>query len=307
MNTTIIPYHNPLALLDQTDLAESTKDQYRKALTAYLATGESLLDPHAVAAYAQSLPTSSRAFLKAGLKILTDRAANTLKGQATPSNVISIQAALYRIESLQNAITVKQPAGHKAHTWLSQTQVSALLITCENGIVGQRDRLVLGLLVGAGLRRRELAELRFDAVKLQPRGDRFRTVLDVQGKGAKDRVVPISDSLANAIDAWGQIVGHHGRIARALGRNRQPKESISPVAIFNIVRKRGAMIGKTTLAPHDLRRTFAQLGYEAGIPITQISILLGHANIATTQRYLNLELDLDTTVSDFIPFQPCTV
>ncbi|RLC86410.1 MAG: hypothetical protein DRJ03_08820 [Chloroflexi bacterium] len=302
MDTTLIPYHDPLTLLDQTDLAESTKDQYRKALTAYLATGESLLEPHALAAHAQTLPASGRAFLKAGLRILTDGAANSLKGRATPDNVAAIQAALYRIEALQNAITVKQPTGQKAHTWLSQAQVRALLSTCENGIVGQRDRLVLGLLVGAGLRRRELADLRFDAIKLQPRGDRFRTVLDVQGKGAKDRVVPISDSLANAIDQWGQQVGHHGRIARALGRNRKPKETISPVAIFNIVRKRGAMMGKSTLAPHDLRRTYAQLGYEAGIPVTQISILLGHADIATTQKYLNLALDLDTTISDFIPF-----
>jgi integrase len=68
------------------------------------------------------------------------------------------------------------------------------------------------------------------------------------------------------------------------------------------VSKAGAAIGKPDLAPHDLRRTYAQLGYEAGVPITQISKLLGHANVATTQRYLNLDLDLSTTVSDFIPF-----
>ena len=47
----------------------------------------------------------------------------------------------------------------------------------------------------------------------------------------------------------------------------------------------------------------AQLGYEAGVPITQISKLLGHATVATTQRYLNLDLDLETTISDFIPFE----
>ena len=48
-------------------------------------------------------------------------------------------------------------------------------------------------------------------------------------------------------------------------------------------------------------RTFAQLGYSAGVPLTQISTLLGHADVRTTQRYLNLALDLETTVSDFIP------
>jgi integrase len=72
--------------------------------------------------------------------------------------------------------------------------------------------------------------------------------------------------------------------------------------LFNIVAQYGRKIGKPGLAPHDLRRTYAQLGYEAGISITQVSRLLGHANVATTQRYLNLELDVKMTVSDFIPY-----
>ena len=74
------------------------------------------------------------------------------------------------------------------------------------------------------------------------------------------------------------------------------------MGIYNIVNKAGQMIGQPELAPHDLRRTFAQLGFQAGVPITQISKLLGHTSISTTQRYLNLDLDLATTVSDFIPF-----
>jgi len=57
------------------------------------------------------------------------------------------------------------------------------------------------------------------------------------------------------------------------------------------------MAGKPDLQPHDLRWTYAQLGYDAGISVTQISRLLGHASINTTQRCLNLDLEL--TVSDF--------
>jgi integrase len=65
---------------------------------------------------------------------------------------------------------------------------------------------------------------------------------------------------------------------------------------------RGKLIGKRDLQPHDLRRTYAQLRFAAGVPITQISRQLGHASIETTQRYLNLELDLESTVSDFVLF-----
>jgi integrase len=62
------------------------------------------------------------------------------------------------------------------------------------------------------------------------------------------------------------------------------------------------MIGKPELQPHDLRRTYAELGRRAGVSIEQISRLLGHATIKTTQEYLNIELDLETTISDFVPF-----
>jgi integrase len=84
--------------------------------------------------------------------------------------------------------------------------------------------------------------------------------------------------------------------------NREPGDRISAQGIFGIVRRRGTTIGKAKLAPHDLRRTYAQLGYEAGVSITQISKLLGHSSLETTQRYLNLDLDLSSTVSDFVPF-----
>ena len=78
-------------------------------------------------------------------------------------------------------------------------------------------------------------------------------------------------------------------------------ESMSAVAAFQIVRKYGKLIGVPGLAPHDLRRTYAHLGYQAGVPITQIKELLGHASVATTQRYLDLSLDLENTASDFVP------
>jgi integrase len=91
------------------------------------------------------------------------------------------------------------------------------------------------------------------------------------------------------------------RVARSLGRKKELGKSMSAVAIFHLVNKYGKKIGLPNLAPHDLRRTFAQLGYDAGVPITQLSVLLGHSSIDVTQKYLNLDLDLETTVSDFIP------
>ena len=294
---------DPLVMIDRADLAASTKTQYKRALGRFFReTGASITDVDALAGHAETLPRSGRAFLKAAVRLYTGGVATAIKGQATPENVNAVQAALYRIDALQDAVKTSNGKGQKAHTWLTQAEVKKLFDACQNGIVGQRDRLAIGLLVAAGLRREEAAKLRFEDVKLQPVGDRIRTVLDITGKGSKARVVPISDALANAITDWSAVVGGEGLVLRSLGMKKQPGESISGQGIFDLVAKRGALIGKPGLQPHDLRRTYAQLGFEAGIPITQISRLLGHASIETTQRYLNLDLDLESTVSDFIPF-----
>jgi len=285
------------------DLADGTKSKYAAAVTRYLDAGGDLQDAAALAAYAETVSHADRAHLKAAVKLYTDRLSTLVKAQATPDNVNQVQAALMRFEALQEAVKVKAPQGQKAHTWLTQAQVKVLLDTCGGDLQGQRDRLALGLLVAAGLRRQEAVNLTFADVILQPVKGKMRTVLDVRGKGAKRRVVPISDRLANAIDEWAAVAGSEGRILRSVTQGGELGKSLSSVGLFHVVRDHGAAIGKPDLAPHDLRRTYAQLGYEAGVPITQISRLLGHASVATTQRYLNLELDLDTTVSDFVPFE----
>jgi len=284
------------------NLAESTKAKYSRAVERYQDAGGNLLDAEQLAEYAQGLPASGRAFLKAAVKLVTDRLAVQVKGMATPDNVAAVQATLYRAEALQDAIQTKTPKGTKAHVWLSQAQVKTLLDTCGDDVKGQRDRLALGLLVAAGLRCSEAVNLTFAGVKLQPIKGKMRTVLEVEGKGAKSRVVPISDRLANAIDEWAAVAGGEGCILRSITKGGEVGASLSSVGVFNLVREAGAAMGKPELAPHDLRRTYAQLGYEAGVPVTQISRLLGHSSIQTTQRYLNLDLDLSTTVSDFVPF-----
>jgi integrase len=290
-------------------LQDSTKDQYTRAIENAAAAGVNLTDPQALNAYAATVGSSTRAFLSAVITKLTHALETQAKSMATPENVLDVQATIYRAEALREAVKIEKSKGHKAHTWLSQKEVKDLMRACEvrksgnpeTGIIAQRDKLALALLVGAGLRRSEAVNLTFENLKTQPVNGKARTVLNVHGKGAKDRIVPISDKLAARIRRWGDVVGHKGRILRSLGRNKTPGKSMSTTAVYNLVQKRGELMGREELEPHDLRRTYAQLGYEAGIAITQISRLLGHASVKTTQRYLNLELDLDTTISDFIP------
>jgi site-specific recombinase XerD len=292
-------------MIKQANLADSTKIKYLSAIRGYLATGNSLADAEALTSYAQTLSKSGKAFLKSAIRLWSNEIARRAKAGATPDNVKAVQATVYRVEALQDAIKVKADNGTKAHTWLSQAEVKRLLQNCcdMDTITGLRDKITLGLLTGAGLRREELVNLTWADIERLPVKGKMRTVLNIKGKGAKNRPVPISDKLAAALDKWADVVGREGFVVRSLGMNRELGDSISAVAIFHLVNKDGAKIGKPDLAPHDLRRTYAQLGYEAGVPITQISKLLGHSSVATTQRYLNLDLDLETAVSDFIPFE----
>jgi len=305
MNTTALSTIKKAGLdmqaIDRADLQPTTKAQYKKAINNMLGAGVNPMDYNALVSYADGLKQSSRSFLKSALRMMSLDFEQSMKGSATPENIGTMQAGIMRLEAMRSAVKVSQPKGTKAHTWLTQKQVKDITALCGNDIEGKRDWIILGLLLGAGLRREELSALTFDAIKAQPmKGGKVRGVLQVKGKGAKDRVIPLSEVLANHLHAWQEITGG-GNIARAMGMKKELSGTMSAVAIFNLVIKYGKKIGIEGLAPHDLRRTYAQLGYEAGIPITQISTLLGHSSVKTTQGYLNLALDLETTASDFIP------
>lgn len=283
------------------NLQPSTKAKYRREIEAMHRAGVSPSNHAALQTYADGLKSSRKQFLKSALRLMTLDFEQAVKAGATPQNLKQTQAALYRLEAMRDTVQVHQPKGTKAHTWLSQKQVSQITALCDDSLEGKRDWIVLALLLGAGLRREELATLTFDALKQQPtRRGKMRDVLQVKGKGAKDRVIPISEKLGKHLREWRQIVGG-GYVARALGMKKELADSMSAVAVFHLVSKYGEKIGVPGLAPHDLRRTYAQLGYEAGIPITQISTLLGHSSVATTQKYLDLSTDLESTASDFIP------
>ena len=287
---------NLLNIIEASTLADTTKYQYKKALRMYLDTGSTLSDTASLSEYATGLKQSSRAFLKASIKLVSRQAATLLKASANGDNIDTVRAGLLNLDAVNDVIHVERQHGTKVHTWLTQSQISKIMASIDTTTLpGRRDWIVLALLFGAGLRRSELAALTSDDVKSAG----LRTVLEVRGKGGKGRVVPISDKLAEKLAKWIHEVGE-GRIARSAVRKHELGASMSGQAIFNLVARYGKRVLNMELAPHDCRRTFAQLGYEAGVPLAEVMVLLGHATLATTQKYLNLELDLSSTISDYI-------
>lgn len=105
---------NPFAVIDRASLAESTKRQYKRALRRYFReTGSSLTNVDTLVRYAQTLPDSSRAFLKAAVRTVTEGMATSLKGEATPTNVNQVQAALLPIKALQDNLNQTSGSSHR--------------------------------------------------------------------------------------------------------------------------------------------------------------------------------------------------
>jgi len=295
--------------IQRADLADSTKIKYTRAARNYLDTGSTFGDYEALADYAAGLSPSVRGHLKAAVKLLANEMAGQLKATATSENVNSITAALYRLDAATEAIKVKASTGQKTHTWLSESEIERLMSQFDvSTITGIRDKLAVGLLVGAGLRRNEACELRWSDLVRQPHEDTIkfpsgRLVLSIRGKGRKNRSVPVSENLARLLMRWRDIVGgdDDSLVLRALGMNREPTDSLSTVALFHLVRRAGENIGKPSLAPHDLRRSYAQIGWNKGLKLTEISRLLGHSNTSVTERYLEIDDTNGRTISDYIP------
>lgn len=300
MTTLALPSSLDLSAIERADLAPRTRVNYTNAIDRLFTSGVDPFDYTALANHAATLPASVRAALKAALNHMTAEYEHQLKASVTVDNLAGTQVQLYRLQALNDAIKVRSSKGKGSGTWLSNEQIEEITALPDRTTqIGRRDWIVLAMLLGAGLRRSEMAGLTFEALKQQPTKNGVRYVLDITGKGAKKRVIPISPILARHLESWKQEIGG-GRIARGFIKGGTMTNSLSDKSINEIVGKYGQMIG-VDLEAHDCRRSWAQCGLNAGIPITQISVLLGHSSVSVTQRYLDLHVSLDDTISDYVP------
>lgn len=270
---------DPFAAINRARLAKSTKRQYLRQIELYLEAGLHLTDAEALADYARGLKSSPQAFLKAAIRVWTKAVARHVKANSTPQTVNAVMATLHRLDSLNDAITVEQQKGTRIHTWLSGSQVKHL----REVVIDRRDYLIISLMLACGLRREEVVTLKSSEVMMM--GSIY--VLSVTGKGDKTRTIPITPALAEGLTAWA---------------NGELLFPLSGQAVMDICRKYGQMIDVPQLAPHDLRRTFAQCCLDNGVELPKISKLLGHSSINTTARYLNLDEQNLPTVGEFMQF-----
>jgi len=277
------------AYLDATTDSLHTCRAYRRHLQAAFAW----LDAPAVAdltgarlaAYRAQLTSNSLAPASQSQALAALRAflhwSGTMGAHLLPGDVI--RAAL------------KTPRGStkKPYQVLSEPEGAALL----GAVTTPRDLALLAVMLGAGQRAAEAVGLDIGDVLADQEGGAALHVR--QGKGRKDRIVPIQGDVARAIRAYlaatGRRLGQDGPLFRAHDRaaTKLPRGRLTTRAAGYVVERctTAAGIDAKQISPHSLRHTFAIRSLRSRHDVIAVQKLLGHASVATTQRYLD-HLDL---------------
>lgn len=224
--------------------------------------------------------------LSALRKLATEAEDNNLIDSRIANGIRAVKGVPFRGRRTGNWLTKED-----AQRWLNAPDVKTLK--------GIRDRALLAVLIGCGLRRAEAAILSFSHI--EQREGRW-AIVDIVGKRDKMRTVPMPSWAKACVDSW-RTVAHleDGFVFRRVNKgDNLMGESITPQAIRDIVVSYAEKLETDGIAPHDLRRTFAKLAHKGGSPIDQIQLSLGHDSIQTTEKYLGVEQDLTDAPCDHL-------
>jgi site-specific recombinase XerD len=175
-----------------------------------------------------------------------------------------------------------------------QMQLANAQAGCRRSLWRARDALLMMVMLNTGLRVAELAGLDRADVDMKPRSGK----VTVRGKGTKLRAVPLNAEARAALERWLAL--------------RPPVETtavfvsqfllrMTTRSVERVVAEYGQRAKLDTLTPHMLRHTFAKTLVDRGIPIDQVSTLLGHANLNTTRIYTTPgERDLERAVETLL-------
>lgn len=293
---------------------QSCSAELRAELLEYMAAlaSEAGLAANTLEAYRRDLEAAGAYFTQCGIsawadvsaddiaQLLADRRAEGL----APTSLVRLIASLrgiYRFLRSENRLPGRDPTMFegKVHLWkrlpdvLSPEDCFALLdAPPEAGWKGLRDRALLALLYGGGLRVSELCDLKLGDLSLEVADDGSPAILRVVGKGDKERLVPFGGVGVERLTAWleqgrSQLNAQGkwvllSKSGRRLGRAR----------IFQLIREYAIVAGiRADIHPHTLRHSCATHLLMGGGDLRSVQEFLGHSDLRTTERYTHVEVD----------------
>jgi site-specific recombinase XerD len=302
---------NTLALALREDDAPATLDRLREAVLA------SVTSPHSKRNYSKAFEEVGKYLAAASAPLareslfgyrqhLLDRglspstinvqlsAIRKLVGEAQRHGIIDSDTAA----SIIDVPNIRQQ-GTRLGNWLNRSQAKELLaVPDQERLIGKRDHAILALLLGCGLRRQELAQLKVDdIVEREGRA----VIVDLVGKGRRRRTVAVPYWVKQSVGQWTAAAGiTEGPLLRPVSKagKKVGETGLGAWSVWSVVERCAKEIGIQDFGPHDLRRTCAKLCRKAGGDLEQIKFLLGHSSIQTPERYLGSEQDIAVAVND---------
>ena len=275
-----------------------TRAMYGKAIRDFLAWHDG-----------QSRPRLSRSLLEGYRTRLTEAnySASSINQRLSAIRKLVIRAGDEGVLAPEQALLITRIHGVRKNgvrlgNWLPPEQAEALVNAPDaNSPKGLRDRAILALLVGCGLRRAEVIAL--EVGHLERREGRW-VLLDIEGKFGRVRTVPVPPWVKAAIDAWLRSAAiSEGRLFRAVERGGGvTSRHICAQTVSDVVVRHGNAIG-VTIRPRDLRRACANLCRRHGADLEQIQMLLGYSINQVTESHFGSRQLLADAPNDRIPIR----
>lgn len=262
-------------------LSPKTLDAYRTDLAGFDRPGLFVSGPRAVELDRQQLLKEFARRLRSGLQV------STLRRQL--SAVRRFCAWLRRERLMQgDPLADFEPPRRPMRLpgVLTESEIHALMQAPEvDTPLGLRDRAMLEVLYASGLRVSELADLQRPGVNLR------QGLMRVTGKGGKDRLVPLGEDAQRWLERW--MEGPRDEWSRATGSDAvfisNRGTGLTRQAIWHRIRRYAGSTGLgDRLTPHKLRHSFATHMLDHGADLRVVQLLLGHADLATTQIYTHV-------------------
>jgi integrase/recombinase XerD len=215
-----------------------------------------------------------------------DNGASALNRQTTVlRNFYRAIVAMGHLEPRQNPMAhfpKIKAAARKLPTALSREEVTQLMDHPDSDtVLGLRDRALLTLLYGTGIRAGECAGLAEKDIDWEER------TIRVTGKGGHERTIPLNDEVLHIMRQY-RLARGGGKAAESFFRSREGGP-LSRNAIYERVRSNGRRAGiQRRVSPHRLRHTFATHLIQEGVGLVTLRDLLGHRQITSTQIYIHL-------------------
>lgn len=271
-------------------LAQNTVISYRQELEKFFGF---------VIRHRLSLPSLREADLLAFIR------AESRKGNAvaTQAHLVSVLKSFFKFLASEDILD-SSPAGSislpkkwlKLPKYLTVGEVTTLLETPDELTpIGKRDRAILELLYATGMRISELVDLQVEHIYLE------ENFLRVRGKGGKERIIPFGAQAQKSVSSY-----LHDARPRLLGGKRNDSAFLNHrgnrftrQGLWKIIKGYGKKSGiSARLTPHVLRHSFATHLVEGGADLRSVQMMLGHANIATTEIYTYVAKDQVRRVYD---------